>query len=220
MLYFKALMLRLIEIYESIQGETSLAGLPAVFIRLAGCNLRCVWCDTPYSFGRGDPFELDAIIEKVQSYGAEQVCVTGGEPLLQKGVHSLMRTLCDLGKTVSLETGGSLSCEPVDPRVRIILDIKCPGSGMSEKNLYENLSRLREHDEVKFVILDEPDYLFSKKICTSYGLFSRRMPPLFSPVHGVLDSKILIAWMLRDKLAARLNLQQHKFIWDPEAIGV
>ncbi len=212
--------LNLTEIFCSVQGETSLSGLPTTFIRLASCNLRCSWCDTPYSFGRGDPLSLDAIIKTVQKYGARHVCITGGEPLLQKNVLTLMKKLCDEGYTVSLETGGSLSTEEVDSRVITILDIKCPGSGMSQKNAWENINRLRVHDEVKFVLKDQQDYVWAKQICEKHGLFKREKEVLFSPVHGVLDPQALIQWILNDKLKIRLNLQIHKWIWTPETQGV
>lgn len=213
-------MLYLTEIFCSIQGETSLAGLPTAFVRLSGCNLRCTWCDTPYSFKRGMREEVEAVLQKIESYGVQCVCVTGGEPLLQKNVYPLMTALCDRGYTVSLETGGSLSIETVDPRVVAILDVKCPGSGMSHKNAWKNLEILRAQDEVKFVIRDETDYLYSKEVANKYHLFSREKQPLFSPVHGILDPKLLVEWVLRDQLPIRLNLQLHKWIWDPMTRGV
>ncbi|CCB91698.1 7-carboxy-7-deazaguanine synthase homolog [Waddlia chondrophila 2032/99] len=212
--------LRLIEIFLSIQGETSLTGLPTTFIRLASCNLRCTWCDTPYSFGKGESSSLQSIIETVRSNGASHVCITGGEPLLQSQVYLLMETLCNLDYIVSLETGGSLSTEKVDPRVITILDIKCPGSGMSQKNTWENLERLREQDEVKFVIMNREDYEWSVKICKNRDLFSRSKPPLFSPVHNVLNPQELIQWTLQDTLPVRINLQVHKWVWSPETKGV
>jgi 7-carboxy-7-deazaguanine synthase len=213
-------MLRLIEIFASVQGETSFSGLPTTFIRLAACNLRCSWCDTPYSFGRGDPWEITEILNQVKKNDCLYVCVTGGEPLLQSDVHTLLKALCDEGKIVSLETGGSLSIDDVDPRVRIILDIKCPGSSMSHKNYWENLPLLRFHDEVKFVILDRDDYNFAKDVCSRYNLYHQVKELLFSPVHGKLDSKTLVEWILEDHLRVRLNLQLHKFIWDPAQRGV
>lgn len=212
--------LRLTETFCSIQGETSLTGLPTTFIRLAACNLRCSWCDTPYSFGRGSETALSEILETVEKNGAPYVCVTGGEPLLQKEVYPLMAALCDRGYTVSLETGGSLSTEQVDPRVMTILDIKCPGSGMSQKNAWENLNRLLPQDEVKFVIKDKDDYLWAKEVCQKYALFDREKEPLFSPVHGVLNPQHLVQWTLEDKLPVRINLQIHKWVWTPETKGV
>lgn len=212
--------LNLTEIFCSVQGETSLSGLPTTFIRLSSCNLRCSWCDTPYSFAKGDPQTLDTIFETVQKHGARHICITGGEPLLQKNVLPLMSRLCDEGYTVSLETGGSLSTENIDPRVITILDIKCPGSGMSQKNAWENIVQLKAQDEVKFVIKDHLDYEWAKEICQKHNLYQRDKEVLFSPVHEILDPQVLIKWMLDDKLKARLNLQIHKWIWTPETKGV
>jgi 7-carboxy-7-deazaguanine synthase len=212
--------LDLIELFASVQGETSFTGLPTTFIRLAKCNLRCSWCDTTYSFKRGTPNSLPSIIEKVKRYGYRHVCVTGGEPLLQPNVHKLMKELCDYKYIVSLETGGSLSTEAVDPRVHVILDIKCPGSGMSEKNYWENLSKLKPHDQVKFVLANESDYNYARAVCEKYNLYNQVSEVLFSPVHDVLNSQQLVSWILRDKLQARLNLQIHKFIWSPKTMGV
>lgn len=212
--------LNLIEIFASVQGETSLAGLPTTFIRLAACNLRCTWCDTTYSFGRGIPHTLKAIIEQTEQFACPYVCVTGGEPLLQENVYALMSHLCDEGYLVSLETGGSLSTVKVDPRVRIILDVKCPDSGMNAKNFWPNLSALRAHDEVKFVINGLSDYQYAKEICETHRLFQHECSILFSPVHGVLNPKDLVQWILHDKIRVRLNLQIHKFIWTPETRGV
>lgn len=212
--------LNLIEIFASVQGETSLTGLPTTFIRLAACNLRCTWCDTTYSFGRGEPYALETIMDQVRKNGCRHVCVTGGEPLLQDQVYPLMATLCKEGYAVSLETGGSLTTEKVDPRVRTILDIKCPGSAMSQKNCWENLGRLRSHDEVKFVVLDRLDYEYAKEVSMKYQLYQREMPILLSPVHGKLDPKELVGWILQDQLPARLNIQIHKHIWSPETKGV
>lgn len=214
------LYLNITEIFSSIQGETSFTGLPTTFIRLSACNLRCSWCDTPYSFERGKKMLLEEIIGQAKKSGPSHVCITGGEPLLQKNVYFLMKNLCDLGYTLSLETGGSLPIDEVDPRVITILDVKCPGSGMEEKNHLANLKKLRPHDEIKFVILDENDYRYALDICTKFQLFSRTKPILFSPVFDKLDAKILVEWILKDKLHARLNLQIHKFIWHPETIGV
>jgi len=212
--------LNLIEIFASVQGETSLTGLPTTFIRLAACNLRCTWCDTTYSFGRGEPHTLESILAQVDRNGCPYVCVTGGEPLLQQNVYALMTTLCDKEYIVSLETGGSLSTAQVDPRVLTILDIKCPGSAMSHKNHWENLARLNLQDEVKFVIKDREDYLYAKDIYEKYGLYRREKPVLLSPVFGALEAKELVGWILKDKLKARLNMQVHKFIWTPETKGV
>ena len=211
--------LQLIEMFSSVQGETSRSGLPTTFIRLSACNLRCVWCDTPYSFGKGVPYTLTEILEKTEYFGCKHVCVTGGEPLLQDTVYLLMEELCDKGYIINLETGGSLSTSRVDPRVYIILDIKCPGSGMSHKNYWQNLDSIRDKDEVKFVILDAADYEYAKNICSKYELF-KKTHVLFSPVHGKLDPKNITAWILADKLPVRLNLQMHKYIWSATTRGV
>lgn len=212
--------LNIIEIFASVQGETSFTGLPTTFIRLAACNLRCTWCDTAYSFGRGTPLALDAILEQTASFACHNICVTGGEPLLQATVHPLMQALCDRGYCVSLETGGSLTIQDVDPRVHVILDIKCPASAMSEKNLWSNIALLKKKDEIKFVIADAADYAYAKEVCERYQLLNQVGEVLFSPVFGQLDPKELVRWILNDKLAVRLNMQLHKFIWDPATKGV
>ncbi|MBS4171591.1 MULTISPECIES: radical SAM protein [unclassified Neochlamydia] len=212
--------LNIIEIFRSIQGETSLAGLPTTFIRLAACNLRCSWCDTTYSFGRGVSYTLESIFSKVASFGCQYVCVTGGEPLLQANVLPLMEQLCQAGYIVSLETGGSLSTQKVNANVRIILDIKCPGSQMSNKNLWDNLAHLRFHDQIKFVISNREDYDYAKAVCNQHQLFKKVSEILFSPVFEVLPSQTLVNWILEDQLAVRLNLQIHKFIWPPYTKGV
>lgn len=212
--------LNLIEIFQSVQGETSYAGLPTTFIRLAACNLRCSWCDTTYSFGRGEPVSLDTILTKVREFGCPYICITGGEPLLQKNVYPLMQTLCDLGFHLSLETGGSLSIADVDPRVKIILDVKCPGSQMDHKNLWSNLDLIRPTDEIKFVLANHIDYTWMKTVCEKHQLFKHPFSVLLSPVYDILDPKELVQWMLQDQLPVRLNLQIHKFIWSPQTKGV
>lgn len=212
--------LDLIELFSSVQGETSFTGFPTTFIRLAKCNLRCSWCDTTYSFKRGTPHTLFSILSKVEEFGCRHTCITGGEPLLQPNVHKLMKELCDRKYVVSLETGGSLATEAVDPRVHVILDIKCPGSGMSEKNYWKNLTWLKPHDQVKFVLKDESDYCYARSICEKYDLYNQVQEVLLSPVHEVLDSQKLVSWILRDRLPVRLNLQIHKFIWSPTTRGV
>lgn len=205
--------LNTIEVFHSVQGETSFAGLPTTFIRLAACNLRCTWCDTPYSFGRGTPQSVSSLIEQVK---CRHVCVTGGEPLLQKNVHILMEELVKRGFIISLETGGSLPIENVHPKVHVILDIKCPGSGMSEKNLWDNIKHLKPIDEVKFVIQDRTDYEYAKDTMNQYPLTN----VLFSPVFDVMEPWELVEWVLEDNLPVRLNMQIHKFIWDPKTKGV
>ncbi|MGA8163942.1 MAG: radical SAM protein [Waddliaceae bacterium] len=212
--------LHVIEMFQSIQGETSLTGLPTTFLRLAACNLRCTWCDTTYSFGRGNLQSLKAIFHQIEDYGHRHVCITGGEPLLQRHTLSLMTHLCHHGYVVSLETGGSLSTKEVDPRVIVILDIKCPGSGMSKRNHWNNLNNLKEHDEVKFVLKNEEDYLYAKAVCKKYSLFDRNKEVLFSPVHEEMDPQELIALILKDSIPVRLNLQIHKYVWSSETQGV
>ena len=210
--------LNLIEIYPSIQGETSYIGLPTTIIRTAACNLRCSWCDSAYTFGRGTPTPLTTILEQVNTFQCPYVCVTGGEPLLQPAVHPLMTTLCNRNYRVSIETGGSLPTQMIDPRVKTILDIKCPGSGMEGKNHWPNLETLRPHDEIKFVLADRADYTFAKEICAKHNLF--RFEVLFSPVHDQLDPPVLVQWILDDHLPVRLNLQIHKYIWTKATQGV
>lgn len=212
--------LNLTEFFISIQGESTFIGLPTAFIRLSACNLRCSWCDTAYSFKQGISHSLEDILDKVRESHCQHVCVTGGEPLLQENVHELMKSLCDKGFSVSLETGGSLTTEKVDPRVHVILDIKCPGSGMSHKNYYPNLDRLRLNDEVKFVMTNYSDYQFAKAICSQHQLYEKVQAVLFSPVHGILNPKELVQWILDDHLPVRLNLQLHKYIWSPDTRGV
>lgn len=214
------MFLYLTEIFPSVQGETSFSGLPTTFIRLSGCNLRCSWCDTPYSFKRGEKFSLEAIQQKVQDFSCPHICITGGEPLLQKNVHCLMKNLCDLGYVISIETGGSLPIDTIDPRVHIILDIKCPTSKMEHKNYWENLKHISSKDEVKFVLSDEKDYCYAKQVCSEYEIGKKTPKILFSPVHGILPPQQLVEWILRDKLAVRLNLQLHKYIWTPTTRGV
>lgn len=208
------------EIFKSVQGETTFSGLPTTFIRLARCHLRCSWCDTSYSFKKGKPYSLQEIIREVVSHKTTYVCITGGEPLLQKNVHLLMSSLADQDFKVSLETSGSLSVQDVDPRVTIILDIKCPSSKMAEKNHWVNFDLLKPADEIKFVIQDKDDYTYAKAICEQYQLFHKSHPLLFSPVHGVLNNRELVQWILKDNLPVRLNLQIHKYIWDPLTRGV
>lgn len=210
--------MRVTEIFHSIQGESSHIGRPCVFVRLTGCNLRCRWCDSEYTFTGGDRMELDAVVERVQSYGCNLVEVTGGEPLAQSESFELIRRLCDDGFEVLIETSGSIDVVPVDPRAKIILDIKCPGSGEAAKNRWENLDILRPHDEIKFVIADRSDYDWARRIVEERGLGQRTV--LFSPVWGELDMKSLAEWMLADRVPARLQTQLHKHIWGAEARGV
>lgn len=207
------------EIFYSIQGESSYAGWPCVFVRLTGCNLRCTWCDTTYSFNEGEPTPLDDIIAKVRSFETQLVEVTGGEPLLQPNVLPLLTRLCDLGKTVLLETSGSLDIAPVDPRVVKIMDLKCPSSGETDKNCYANLRHLTKLDELKFVIADQADYDWAKRIITAEQL-NQRCSVLVSPVVEHLPLRTLADWVLADRLPVRLQTQWHKLIWGPAARGV
>ncbi|MFW5965999.1 MAG: radical SAM protein [Persicimonas sp.] len=203
--------LRVTEIFYSIQGESTHAGRPCVFVRLSRCNLRCNWCDTEYSFKGGDKRSLDEILERVDSYGCKLVEITGGEPLLQPGVFPLMTQLCDRGYEVLVETSGSIDIEPVDDRVGVIMDLKAPGSGEVEKNRWENLAHLSDGDEVKIVLLDRGDFEWAVKVCRERDLFERG-PVHFSPVHGELNAQTLANWILEERLPVRLNLQIHKYL--------
>lgn len=213
-------MLTVNEIFHSIQGESTHAGRPCVFVRLTACDLRCSWCDTPYAFHEGTKMAVDEVVEKVRAYGCDVVEITGGEPLLQKDVYSLMDGLLAAGHTVLLETGGHISVERVPPAVVRVIDVKCPGSGESEKNHWANLDRITARDEVKFVIKDRADYEYARSVADRYGLVGRCAAVLFSPVHGVLDPKDLARWILDDRLAVRLQLQAHKYIWGADVRGV
>jgi len=212
-------MLKVNEIYFSIQGESSKAGLPCVFIRLTYCNLRCIYCDTAYAFYEGNDFTVDEILNEVRKFECKLVEITGGEPLIQQESLNLMERLCEEGYHVMLETGGSLPIENIDKRVMIIMDLKCPSSGMLKKNNYDNITFLKPADEIKFVIRSREDYEWSKEIITKYKL-SGLCTILFSVVFGQLEPLILVGWILEDKLDVRFQLQMHKFIWDPAAKGV
>ena len=214
-----ATRLRINEIFHSIQGESRQAGRPCVFVRLTACNLRCTWCDTAYAFEKGEWRTVEAIVREVERFGTRFLLVTGGEPLLQEGVHDLIGECLDRGYEVAIETGGSLDTARVDPRATVILDVKCPGSGMSQHNHWENLQRLRPNDEGKFVIADRQDYEWAREVIGRYRL-SQRCGVLLSPVHDAMDARILAEWMLNDRLAARLQLQIHKYIWPPDMRGV
>lgn len=207
--------LRVTEIFHSLQGESSRAGLPTVFVRLTGCPLRCAWCDTDYAFSGGETMTLGEVLIEVARHGARQVCVTGGEPLAQKACLPLLAALCDAGYSVSLETSGALDIEQVDARVSRIMDLKAPASGEADRNHWENLDRLNAGDEIKIVLADEADYDWAKSV-----LAARRLdaicPVLLSPVAGKLDAKRLAEWVLRDKLPVRVQLQLHKLIWGAE----
>lgn len=211
-------MLRITEIFFSIQGESSHAGRPCTFVRLTGCNLRCVWCDSEYTFSGGERMSLEDILARVDGYGCKLVEITGGEPLAQNEVFALIKRLCDDGYEVLIETSGSIDTTPVDPRAKLILDIKCPGSGEVEKNRWENLERLRAHDEIKFVIADREDYEWAKRVIEEREL--QRFTVLLSPVWGQLELKPLAEWLLADRLPARLQTQLHKHIWGADVKGV
>ena len=210
--------MRVTEIFHSIQGEPSHAGRPCVFVRLAGCNLRCRWCDSEYTFTGGEKMLRDEVMKRVRSYGCNLVEITGGEPLAQAEAFELITKLCDENYELLIETSGSIDIAPVDRRAKIILDVKCPGSGEAAKNRWENLDVLRPHDEVKFVIAGRDDYDFARRIVAEKNL--DRWTVLFSPVWGELDMKTLAEWMLADRVTARLQTQLHKHIWGAEARGV
>jgi 7-carboxy-7-deazaguanine synthase len=208
------------EIFHSVQGESSYAGQPCVFVRLTACDLRCSWCDTPYAFHEGSKRAVDDVLAEIDRFGCPLVEITGGEPLLQDEVYPLMSALLDRGKTVLLETGGHRSTAAVPDRVVTILDVKCPASGEAGKMDWSNLDRLRSHDEVKFVIQDRGDYDYAKDVLARHGLTNRAAAVHFSPVHGVLDAKTLTEWVLADRLPVRVQLQLHKYIWSPTTRGV
>ncbi len=207
-----AATLRVTEIFFSLQGETSRVGLPTVFVRLTGCPLRCGYCDTAYAFHGGESMALTTILDRVAAYGARHVTLTGGEPLAQKHALILLQQLADAGYSVSLETSGALDVSGVDVRISKILDLKTPGSGESARNLWSNLAHLTPHDEIKFVLCDESDYIWAREQLQARGL-AALCPVLFSPVHGKLEPRLLAEWILRDRLPVRLQLQLHKLLW-------
>jgi 7-carboxy-7-deazaguanine synthase len=208
------------EIFYSIQGESTYAGKPCVFVRLAGCDLRCSWCDTPYAFTEGRKMSIEDILHQVGEYGTPLVEVTGGEPLLQEEVYPLMERLLDSGRTVLLETGGQIDVSRVPGAVIKVMDVKCPASGESDKVEWANIERLGSRDEVKFVIQDRGDYEFARDTIQRHALGRRCAAVLLSPVHGVLDPKHLSEWILEDRLPVRLQLQLHKHIWGANVRGV
>jgi 7-carboxy-7-deazaguanine synthase len=213
-------MLTVNEIFYSIQGESTRAGRPCVFVRLTACDLRCSWCDTAYAFHEGQKRPVAEVVAAVERYECPLVEITGGEPLLQEEVYELMDRLLALGRTVLLETGGHRPITRVPAAVVKIVDIKCPGSGEAARNDWSNLDRLAPHDEVKFVIKDRADYQFACDVISRYDLPSRAAEILLSPVHGILDPKSLSEWVLEDHLPVRLQLQLHKYIWSPATRGV
>ena len=213
-------LLTINEIFYSVQGESTYAGRPCVFVRLTACDLRCSWCDTPYAFFEGTKRPLEDVLAEVDRYDCPLVEVTGGEPLLQENVYPLMDELIARGKTVLLETGGHRSTARVPDAVVTILDVKCPGSGEADRVDWDNLDRLRPRDEVKFVITDRIDYEYARDAIARYDLASRAAAIHMSPVHGVMNPRTLSEWVLADRLPVRVQLQLHKYIWPPETRGV
>lgn len=213
-------MLKVNEIYYSVQGESTAAGLPCVFVRLTYCNLRCTYCDTEYAFYDGKDRSVQQVIDEVKKYNCKLVEITGGEPLVQMDeCLDLMKQLCDEGFEVLIETSGGLRIKDIDSRVKVIMDLKCPSSGMEKKNLYENINCLKPTDELKFVIGSREDYDWTKEIISKYSL-DKKCEILFSVVFGKLKPVQLVNWILEDKLNVRFQLQMHKFIWHPETKGV
>jgi 7-carboxy-7-deazaguanine synthase len=204
--------LKIHEIFYSLQGESSRVGLPTVFVRLTGCPMRCVYCDTAYAFSGGSNMEISDILAKVADYGTKYVTVTGGEPLAQKGCLVLLQELCDAGYSVSLETGGAIDISPVDKRVSVILDVKTPDSGEVENNVWGNLEHLKQTDEVKFVLCSRADYDWAKEILNQHHI-SKKCPVLFSPVYSQINPTDLAGWVLEDKLPVRMQVQLHKILW-------
>lgn len=211
-------MLRITEIFFSIQGESTHAGRPCVFVRLTGCNLRCSWCDSAYTFTGGERMSLEEVLAQVRSYGCKLVEVTGGEPLAQSEAFELIEALCAEEYEVLIETSGSIDVTPVDRRAKLILDVKCPGSGEVEKNRWSNLDQLRPHDEIKFVIADRADYEWARDLIAERKL--DRWTVLLSPVWGRMEPQSLAEWMLADRLPARFQTQLHKHIWGADRHGV
>jgi 7-carboxy-7-deazaguanine synthase len=208
------------EIYASIQGESTFAGLPCTFVRTTGCNLRCVWCDTPQAFHGGTRMTRADVLARALALDTPLVELTGGEPLLQPGVLPLMRELCDAGKTVLVETSGEADVAGVDPRVHKVMDLKCPGSGESHRNRWSNLEHMGPGDEVKFVLADRADYEWMREVVRERRLAERTPNLLASTVFGKLATRDLVKWVLEDKLGVRVQLQLHKYVWPPEQQGV
>jgi 7-carboxy-7-deazaguanine synthase len=208
------------EIYRSIQGESTWAGLPCVFVRLTFCDLRCNYCDTAYAFYSGNKMTIPEVVERVLAFDCSLVEITGGEPLLQKSVLPLMEQLCDLGKTVLIETSGAHDISGIDRRVHRIMDFKTPGSGEAGRNRYENIPHLTSSDEVKFVIGSREDYLWSREKIEEFDLINRCGTVLFSPIFGRIRPREIVEWLLEDNLRVRFQLQMHKFIWSPDTKGV
>lgn len=217
--------LRVTEIFHSIQGESTWAGHPCTFVRLTGCPLRCVWCDTEYAFQGGERRSIAEIVQEVEAMGTRLVEITGGEPLIHPGAFALTSDLLERGYTVLVETSGAIDVSPLDPRARKIMDLKCPGSGECERNLWSNLEHLTPLDEVKFVVADQADYEWTRNVIRERGLDQRVRAGginalLISPVWGQIDLKALSGWILEDRLPVRFQIQLHKLIWGHDAIGV
>ena len=212
-------MIKITEIFHSIQGESTYAGRPCVFVRLTGCPLRCTWCDTAYAFYGGGDMTIDDIVNQVRAFDCDLVEVTGGEPLGQTESLPLLSRLCDEGFEVLVETSGAIDTTGVDRRVHVILDVKCPGSGMTDRMCWSNLERLAPQDEVKFVIKDRADYEWAREVAHRHDL-PARCTVLMSPVFGEVEARHLAEWVLADKLPVRFQLQMHKYIWAPDMRGV
>jgi 7-carboxy-7-deazaguanine synthase len=208
--------MRITEIYKSIQGESSYTGLPCVFVRTTGCDLRCKWCDSEFTFSGGTSMTLEEIMHEVLGHGCDLVELTGGEPLLQPDIYELAARLCDAGKTVLIETGGHRDISSLDARVIRIMDLKCPASGECERNLWQNLAHLRRFDEVKFVIANRSDYEWARDTIREHGL-EDRVKTLISTAYGLVGPREVVEWMLDDGLRARFQLQAHKYIWPPDS---
>jgi 7-carboxy-7-deazaguanine synthase len=214
-------MLRVTEIFRSIQGESTHAGRPCTFVRLTGCPMRCVWCDSEYTFTGGEHYSIDSILDQVRAFGCKLVEVTGGEPLAQRKAFTLIERLCDEDYEVLIETGGYVSTAGLDPRAKVILDIKCPASGEEPRNDWSNIERLRaDKDEVKFVIADENDWHYATKVIEKYDLENRTVAVLISPAWGLIYLQQLANWIAGSGLKVRMQLQLHKYIWGPEVKGV
>ncbi len=212
--------LRIHEIYLSVQGESTFAGLPCVFVRTTGCPLRCVWCDTAYAFEGGETMERADVLARALGFGVDLVEITGGEPLAQKEIPALVTDLCDAGRTVLIETAGAYPIDVLDARARIIMDIKCPDSGEEGRNLWTNIEALGAKDEVKFVLASRPDYEYARDAIARHALHERAGTVLLSVVFGALAPVDVVNWMLADRVPARFQLQMHKFIWPPDERGV
>jgi 7-carboxy-7-deazaguanine synthase len=215
------MVLRVTEIFRSIQGESTHAGRPCTFVRLTGCPMRCTWCDSAYTFTGGDHISIDEVMKQVRDFGCRLVEVTGGEPLAQREAFDLIKRLCDESYEVLIETGGYVSTEELDQRAKIILDVKCPASGEAERNHWPNLTRLRpDLDEVKFVVADRGDWEFTRKVVEAYQLEKRARAILISPAWEQINLQELANWIMESGMNARMQLQMHKYIWGPDVRGV